>query len=241
LPQLALEDQAAVRAALRPVLEELSSVAIRNAMQSIDISSIFDMSKLHGRRRKTVEVVLNGVTSTPFTRQLSPFNVWLMAVMLTFPNVKYRRGRLTNTKQQSDGRVKVYFEDGSTETFDRVVTRYGPGVQGAHMIAQPKSTMEPSGYLLVSPVVRVKRGAAGYYVDLAKHEIEQALVRLAKRRISKSLDHDIEKSLYMAAIEAPSRLLPKSLPRKPYSQSALVMMIKNGVRPKFSQLFRSDI
>jgi hypothetical protein len=169
----------------------------------------------------------------PFTRQLSPFNVWLMYVMMTFPNVSYRQGRLASTTTLANGKVKVAFKDGASDTFDRVVTRYGPG-RGKPLI-HPTTATEPSGYLLVSPEGLVSRGVTGQYVDLASDAIGEARKRLTKRRSSRAIGHYIEKSLYVPMIEAPRRLLPNGESRAPYDQAALVQMIKDGVRPRFSQ------
>ena len=51
------------------------------------------MRKLHRRARLGVLVTRNGTTPTPYTRQLSTYNVWLMRVLMTFPNVRYREGK----------------------------------------------------------------------------------------------------------------------------------------------------
>ena len=233
IPKLSNEVQGPIRKELSDILDQLSSVAIKEAMDSVKLSRLFRMRNLHKLARTNVQVVLNGVTTTPFTRQLSPFNVWLMYVMMTFPNVGYRQGRLAGTTTLANGKVKVAFKDGTSDTFDRVVTRYGPG-RGEALI-HPTTATEPNGYLLVSPEGLVSRGVTGQYVDLASDAIREARKRLKKRRSSRAIGHYIEKSLYVPMIEAPRRLLPTGEPRAPYDQAALVQLIKDGVRPRFSQ------
>lgn len=229
--QASAEDQAGVRKAAAPILDEEISIAMRNVMNSIELRNIFKMKGLHQLRRSNVNVVLNGVTPTPFTRQLSPFNVWLMHVMLSFPNVSYRQGRLKKVEKQLNGKYLVSFKGGRQETFDRVVTRYGPG--DASRLIQPKSALEPAGYLLVSPRVMIMNGDGGRYVDLAKQEVEQARQRLTRRRVSKAPQHQIEKTYFATALEVPRRLWTN--PSRQHTQAALVQMMKDRIRPNFSQ------
>jgi hypothetical protein len=75
----------------------------------------------------------------------------------------------------------------------------------------------------------------GHYVDLASDAISEAKKRLEKRRISRDSAHYIEKSIFVMSVEVPPELLDKSGPRAPYEQAALVRMIKDGIRPRFSQ------
>lgn len=236
LPEASAEDQAVVGAAVTPVLDEESSIAIRDTMQGIDLTKIFHMKALRAHARANVEVVLNGVTSTPFTRHLSPFNVWLMYVMMSFPNVSYRQGRLAAVNRMPDGKYKVCFQDGRQELFDRVVTRYGPG--GSARLIRPKSVLDPAGYLLISPRIMIREGDVGRYVDLAKLDVEEARQRVAKRKMSPEPEHHIEKKLFAAALEVPKKLWPTSSGSDQYSQAALVRMLKDGVRPRFSQFAR---
>lgn len=230
-PQASAKVQATVRKKTASILNEESSYAIRDVMNTINLTKIFDMDALHRLRRTNVEVVLNDVTPTPYARQLSPFNVWLMRVMLSFPNVIYRQGQLAKVVMQPDGKFLVRFKDGSQETFDRVVTRYGPG--GASRLIQPKATQEPAGYLLIPPRVMIMNGDVGRYVDLAKQDVEQARQRLTRRRVSRAPQHQIEKTLFATALEVPRRLWTNSS-RQP-TQAALVRMMTDGVRPNFTQ------
>lgn len=231
-PQASAEVQATVREKTAPILDEESSYAIRDVMNTINLTEIFDMDALHRLRRTNVEVVLNGVTPTPFTRQLSPFNVWLMHVMLSFPNVTYRQGLLTRVVKRRDGKFLARFKDGRQEIFDRVVTRYGPG--SVSRLIHPKSPLEPAGYLLVPPRVKMMmNGDGGRYVDLAKQEVEQARRRLTRRRVSKAPEHQIEKTYFATALEVPRRLWTN--PSRQHTQAALVQMMKDRVRPNFSQ------
>src|SRR3569832_2358681 len=125
-------------------------------MRSSDLTKLIDIKALHAHRRSSVEIVLNGLTPTPFTRQLSPFNVWLMYVMQTFPNVTYRPGRISVTPR-TGGDFDVRFAGSAVERFARVVTRYDPGVP--EPLVEPHGSTETPGYLLVSP--KAAGGARG--------------------------------------------------------------------------------
>jgi hypothetical protein len=83
-------------------------------------------SVLQDMMRTGVWVVLNGLTPTAYTRQLSPYNVWLMRLLLGLPHVRYKQGQISKLAQRvGDHRYDVTFDDGTVETFDRTVTRYG--------------------------------------------------------------------------------------------------------------------
>ncbi|MEJ0066182.1 MAG: hypothetical protein WDM85_12835 [Caulobacteraceae bacterium] len=54
-----------------------------------------------------------------------------MRLLLSLPNVNYRQGQISKVaRRPEDRRHDVTFKDGATATFDRVVTRYGPGGGG---------------------------------------------------------------------------------------------------------------
>ena len=235
LPMLSTTDQAAARKALAHVLDEESSIAICDVMQGIDVNKIIDMKALHAHRRISIEIVLNGLTPTPFTRQLSPFNVWLMYVMQTFPNVVYRPGKISVTQRES-GDFDVRFASSAVERFDRVVTRYGPGVP--ERLVEPHADVETAGYLLVSPNATVMTRSGRRNIDLASHEIERARERATTSRLSRrGAEHKIEKGLYVSLLLAPKSLWPKSPPvGAQYTQRGLVRMIRDGVCPQFLHL-----
>ena len=203
LPEMSVEEQTAIRSAASPLIDELSSVAIKEAMAGIDLSKILRMKNLHGQARPNIEIVLNGVTPTPFTRQLSPFNVWLMHMMQSFPNVTYRQGNLETVVPLQDGKYKVRFADGGEDTFDRVVTRYGPsgGTQGPLFSRHAQG--EPMGWLLCSPVYVRQRGEMRRWIDLAKDVIAAGRVRLVTRRTSRVPDHHVDKDSFLFAVKAP--------------------------------------
>ena len=235
LPMLSTADQATARKAVARVLDEESSIAICDVMRSIDLTKLIDIKALHAHRRSSVEIVLNGLTPTPFTRQLSPFNVWLMYVMQTFPNVTYRPGRISVTPR-TGGDFDVRFAGSAVERFARVVTRYDPGVP--EPLVEPHGSAETPGYLLVSPKAAVMTRSGRRHVDLATHEIKRGRERARQWRMPRrGVEHRIEKRLYVSLLLAPKKFWPKVKPvSAQYTQRGLVRMIKDSVRPQFIHL-----
>lgn len=215
VPVLTENQQRKVRAAVRPAIDNLSSVAIKAVMQEIDLAKIYRLSRLHRLARPGVEVVLNGTTPTPFTRQLSPFNVWLMHVMLSFPNVRYRCGKLEEAKQFANGRYRVRIGNNKLEIFDRVVTRYGPAAKAGALFTS-KFGGEVS-WLLTPPYITQVRGSVCSYIDLAKRDIEIARRQLLKRPTKRR--QYIDKDLFVNAVTIPAglrRKFPQYLEMKTY-------------------------
>ena len=130
---LALGPQFEAREAARPIADVWISRLIEEFAQSIELPET--VRPIEELARPGIDVVLNGLTPTPYTRQLSAYNVWLMRLLLAFPATGYRQGAITGVVQRLDRRFDVSFADGSTEIFDRVVTRYGPAAGGGSGIA----------------------------------------------------------------------------------------------------------
>lgn len=206
VPTLTEKQQRKVRAAIKPVIDNLSSIAIKEVMNEIDLKKIYCLEHLHQLARPDAKVMLNGTTPTPFTRQLSPFNVWLMHVMLSFPNVRYRSGKLEDAERLANGRYRARFSNQSVKIFDRVVTRYGPAAK-ARALFTAKFDGE-TGWLLTTPdLITQETKTVVRYVDLAKRDIEIARGQLLKRRPKRSLC--INKNLYMMAVTMPVALRRK--------------------------------
>ncbi len=85
--------QFAVRDAVRQVIDDWISRRLEEEINNIALPST--MPEIHALDRKGVTLTLNGLTSTPYTRQLSPYNVWVMRILMSFPNVRYRQGTIT--------------------------------------------------------------------------------------------------------------------------------------------------
>lgn len=123
-------DQLRVRSDVQSVIDEWISLRIHEMMQDFVLPP--ETEELHARARPGVRITMNGETPTPYTRALSPFNVWMMGLLDSFEAVDYRQGRIEKVVARKDRRFDVHFADGEVRTFDRVMTRYGasgsPGI-----------------------------------------------------------------------------------------------------------------
>lgn len=183
---LPLSVQLEIREKVQPLAEEWISSLTAELAESIplpaDIAAYIDLA------RSNVSIVLNGRMATAYTRQLSPYNLWLMRLLLAFPSVSYRQGAISVVRLRPDRRFDVRFDDGYTDIFDRVVTRYGPGSRGKSMIAQqdPRDT-ERGDWLLNVPMALVPDPSvtgAGRYVDHARDAVIEGLKALEARKRS---------------------------------------------------------
>lgn len=120
---LSRERQFAVRDAVRPVIDDWISRRLEEEINSIELPS--NAADIHALRRKGIGVTLNGITPTPYTRQLSPYNVWVMRLLMSCPGVQYRQGAISSVAGRSDGKLEAKFNDGSKVAYDRLLTRYG--------------------------------------------------------------------------------------------------------------------
>ena len=181
--ELPLADQLAIREAVRPLAEEWISRLIEKLAESIPLPA--DLAAYTGLARPDITIVLNGRTPTAYTRQLSPYNLWTMRLLLAFPSVSYRPGAIADVRLRPDRRFEVLFADGSTDIFDRVVTRFGPGARGNKMIAQqaPRDTRRGDQLLdvpmtLVTDPTDPRRGR---HVDHARAAVVDGLIALSAR------------------------------------------------------------
>ncbi|MFA6116351.1 MAG: hypothetical protein WC729_20310 [Sphingomonas sp.] len=117
--------QFAVRDTARPVIEDWISRRLETAVANIELPP--NLREIHNLARKGVTLTLNGRTPTPYTRQLSPYNVWVMRILMSFPNVRYLQGAIESVTSRSDRRLVAKFADSSRRDYDRLLTRYGAG------------------------------------------------------------------------------------------------------------------
>ena len=201
--RLPLKVQLDVREAVRPLADKWSSRSIEKLAKSIDIAKLFRLPQLHNRARPGVTVTLNGTTPTPYTRQLSTYNVWLMRVLTSFPNVRYLQGRVSEVRADRNGGFAVTFNDGKQRKFDRVVSRYGPGNSGSRTSLASRKSRDPhAGSWLLTPVsysVPTDREDIYRRVNPAVDRVKTMLRKLEARRPS-SLPASVDKHLYKAAL-----------------------------------------
>jgi hypothetical protein len=180
---LPLEAQLTIREEVRPLADEWISRLTGELAGSIDLPpDIADLTRL---ARPVVEITLNGRWPTPYSRQLSPYNVWTMRLLLAFPGVGYRQGEIDRVVRRSDKRFDVMFADGAVETYDRVVTRYGPGNRGYAVIAQRDPGDAPVIDWLLADERRLVADpddpSRQRFVDPARTTVIDALAALEKR------------------------------------------------------------
>jgi hypothetical protein len=100
--ELPRDRQFYVRDAARSVIEDWISRRLEQGIGNIELPS--NMPQIHALERKGVTLTLNGLAPTPYTRHLSPYNVWVMRILMSFPNVRYLQGAITSVASRSDQR-----------------------------------------------------------------------------------------------------------------------------------------
>ncbi|SEL80424.1 hypothetical protein SAMN05216382_2683 [Sphingomonas palmae] len=169
---LALEAQLTIREAVTKEIDYWVSLRIAEAARDIIVPN--DGADLHAVARQGISLTLNGMTPTPFTRQLSNYNVWLMRLLEGFPGVDYRQGGIVDVRTRDDRRFDVEFDDGQVETFDRVVTRYGARID-AGMCAGAARDGSAGDWLLHQPCYLGRAdGMSGRVVYPARERLERA-------------------------------------------------------------------
>ena len=185
--------------------------------------------------RREVRVTLNGTTPTPYTRQLSPYNVWLMRVLMSLPNVGYRPGRILAVKP-TKSRFRVSFDDGARETFDRVVTRYGPsGIVTREPLCSRAFHDPHFGEWLLTPVhYEVRTGHTNIWASInpAEHCVTSRLKGIEVRRGS-SPGAPLNKEMYALRLQAGSELRVVDDERYRDPQSWLSACLRSGRRPSY--------
>jgi hypothetical protein len=240
--------QLAVREAVMPLVDHWISRNIETVVCEIPASILSSIQELHDRRRTGVAVTFNGVTPAPYTRQMSSYNVWLARILMTFPNVHYRQGKITSVEAEGPGSYKVTYEDIGQEIYDRVVTRYGPTKPSGGALSSKANRDPHRGSWLLNlvsytvPVETLGDGAViGRFVDPAKEDVSRKLPEVLQRRGS-GRTHPVNKVLYQ------QRLLAGPVFRKATGteyidsdpQEWLSSKLRVGIRPCYEDDLRFD-
>ena len=239
LLNLDMGSQLAVREAIMPLVDYWISRNIAEFARKLPAGSLLKLRKLHEMRRTGVDVTLNGTMPTPYTRQMSSYNVWLARILTTFPNVRYRHGKITSVEAEEAGPFKVTFEDKSHEVYDRVVTRYGPTKASSQPMLSTKSQRDPhrGNWLLtsVSYSVPTPDPQISRIVDPAKDEVARKLQEVLRRRGSDRVT-PVNKMLYKSHLllgPLPVANAPEYFTSDP--QTWLSSKLRSGVRPSYEE------
>ena len=234
--RLPLKVQLEAREAVRAIADPWISRAMQKLAHSFPLSKLLQIRRLHAMARPGVTVTLNGSMPTPYSRALSTFNVWLMKVLLSFPNVRYRQGSISKVEPNDGNGYGVTFDRGPMQFFDRVVTRYGASPAKSKAISTRRSRDPHSGSWLLTPVHFCKPGKQPdtlTTVEPAVHRIAGKLDALERRRGSDRSD-SLNKMLYTAHLLAGPNIAANAIYRDP--QAWLSAQLRAGVRPRFVEL-----
>jgi hypothetical protein len=197
---LPLEAQLEACEAARQLGDEWISRGICDLADAIDLPP--NIGVLHGMARQNVEIILNGRMPTAYTRQLSPYNLWLMRLLLSFPTVRYHQGEIASVAQRPDRRFEVEYRDGTGVTVDRAVTRYGPGPDsGAGLARGRRRDTQGGDWLLTRPFYLGRdpqNPTKGRYLNPARENIVTALEALEQQPVKST--HDISKRIVTSRI-----------------------------------------
>lgn len=221
-----------VRDAVRPLADETISQLIHELAASIDLPQDFD--EFTALMRPEVSITLNGLMPTAYTRQLSPYNIWTMRLLLALPRVDYRQGAIEQVVRQDDNRFEASFAGGGREVFDRIVTRYGPGTRGESVIAHRNRRDTLSGDWLLVEVEAIvpdpPNGSQRRIVDPARAAIINGLSELDSRSPGA---HTLSKDLVTRIISLGPGKFPSSDPIYDDPIRWLVTELRAGRRPQY--------
>jgi len=228
---LPLDAQLEVREAVRSCGDEWISRGIEALVDDIDLPP--NIGVMHAMARPGVEIILNGRMPTPYSRQLSPYNVWLMRLLLSFPSVRYVQGEIDSVAQNDARRFDVAFKDGTSLTVDRAVTRYGPSPGGAALATGCLRDTQGGDWLLNRPVYLGHDPAdpkKGRYINAARDTVVAALDGLGSRVNS---GENISKRLAMNSIQAGPNWMPEDEPIYRDPLTWLAGELRAGRRPRY--------
>lgn len=232
--RLSLKAQLKVRKAVRPIADFWISHALARLMRKVAVAKLIRVRKLHSMARPGATVTLNGTMPTPYTRQLSTYNVWLMRLLTSFPNVRYRQGKIANVEPYGPGQFCVTFKDGSKQVFDRVVTRYGPAAaKTSRQLSKGRSRDPHAGNWLLSPVqyrVPTDKPDTWKSINPAIHRVASKLDEL-QRRPASDLPELLSKYLYVQYLLAGPHTMKEGIYRDP--QAWLSAKIRAGIWPSY--------
>jgi hypothetical protein len=239
LLNLKMGSQLAIREAIMPLVENWISRNIAKLVRKLPAGTLLNLRKLHERRRLGIAVTINGVMPTIYTRQLSSYNVWLARILTTFPNVRYRQGKIMKVEAEEAGPFMVTFEDRSHEAYDRVVTRYGPATFSSRPILSTKFHRDPHrGNWLLTPVsygVPTANPHISRVIDPAKDEVARKLQGVLRRRGSDRMPI-VNKMLYKSRLllgPSPVANAPEYFASDP--QAWLSAKLRSGIRPTYEE------
>lgn len=229
--------QLEAREIVRPIADDWISRGVARLVDKVAVGKLLRVRKLHALARPGVTVTLNGTTPTPYTRQLSSYSVWLMRVLTSFPNVRYRRGMISKVEADRLGRFVVKFEGGSTGVFDRVVTRYGPSAEKTNRPLAKRRSHDPhAGSWLLTPIgYRVPTNDAHIWktIEPAIHRVASKLNEVERRRGS-DRSNPLIKSYYVGCLlMGPDKSREADeIYRNP--QAWLSAKLRAGIRPRYA-------
>ncbi|GEM_PF-6340425 len=214
--------QARIHAAVDPIAEVWISENLKTFADSLSLPPQLEV--LHGMARRGLDLVLNGLTPTAYTRELSPYNVWLMRLLLTCPGVCYKPGRIVSVKAET----KVEFEDGSIETFARVVTRYGARNDFLFSPQDPAAVAQDP--LLIQPFYLPP--SSGSYLYPVRDGLAQTRDALLARPVTKGA-RQIQSDQYVLRMRYGPDPFPPSDPGTSDPEAGLVADLRHGRCPTY--------
>lgn len=233
--RLPLKVQLEVRKAVRLIADRWISSAMARLMRKVPVGRLLRVRKLHAMARPGVTVTINGRMPTPYTRDLSTYNVWLMRVLTSFPNVSYRAGEI-KVKRYGPNQFSVTFDEGSEQVFHRVVTRYGPSASKKRRPLSEQRSRDPhADNWLLTPVqysVPTRKSGIWKNIEPAIHRVSSKLVELHGRRASGRSER-LNKALYVLSLLARPNSLTDDIYRDP--QSWLSAKLRAGIRPRYDE------
>lgn len=230
--ELSDDVQREVRAALKPLAEHWISLKIARLAQTFEVDDA--LQALQAELRPGVEIILNGLTPTPYSLALSPYNVWLLRLLLSLPNVRYQQGRIARVVERSDRAFDVLFETGRSERCDRVVSRYGAD-GGCRLTECPPTLREPGGGMLARPLFQTPHPTQSNIVrthDAAFNEIRSAAEALDGRR-APAKARDVSKSFYVRRLLEGAAAFPEDHDLFEDPQAWLSSELQQGRCPRF--------
>lgn len=199
-------DQLAIRRTIAPLVDDAISQEIASLMSSVQVPDLLVTNELRRMQRLGVDIFLNGLTPTPYTRNLSAYNIWLTKVLLSLPNVRYLQGEIVDVEQATSGKFTVKFADKTKKKFDRVVTRYGAGGRNSETEFWKGALRDPlpGDILLATPYYYVPTDEPPIQqrVEPAVDRVEKRKEVILRRRGSNSVD-PISKQSFLHALVWP--------------------------------------
>lgn len=235
---LEISSQLSIREAVMPLVDYWISRNIAKVARKLSAGRLLKLRKLHEMKRANVAVTLNGMTPTPYTRQLSSYNVWLARILTTFPNVRYRQGRITTVRAEKSGSFKVIYEDGAEEIYDRVVTRYGTMPTSGRKLSTKIHPDPHRGNWLLMPVsylVPTERANILHRIKPATDDVRRKLKEVLRRRGSDQV-LPVNKTIYkLHLLLGPTLVATINADWDTDPQAWLSSKLRSGIRPSYQE------